>query len=163
MNSCLIYSRLILATDFSYGKGEEGERVTSVLQLPRNVLEMTAYDCCRQYLIKCHYKTHVRAWGLWGIWCLISFQNNKSLFWNKLVNEFCCLINQVISIWPFIFLLYLILYRCIPSPNYFGTQFFFFRQAMDLKQLLVIFCLSNLNKEWLQKYDMRMEAVCKNY
>lgn len=34
---------------------------------------------------------------------------------------------------------------------------------MDLKQLPVVFCQRNLNKELLQKYDMEMEAVCKNY
>lgn len=93
------------------------EEVTSpVLQLPRNVLKMTAYDCCRQYLINCHYKTHVRAWGRGGIWCLISFQNNNNLLWNKLVNEFCCLINQVISIWPPVSLPCLILSCCISLP-----------------------------------------------
>lgn len=77
------------------------------------------------------------------------------------MNEFCCLINQLISICPPISLSYLILSRCNPLPELLWNSYF--RQVMDLKQLLVIFCLGNLNKELLQKYDMEMEAVCKNY
>lgn len=48
-----------------------------------------------------------------------------------------------------------------PLPQLLWSSYF--RQVMDWKQHPVIFCLGNLNKEPLQKYDMEMGAVCKTY